>query len=41
MMQSRREFLKNVGKVAVAASVATAIPMSVMAEAPVHPYVPV
>ena len=38
MMQSRREFLKNVGKVAVAASVATAIPMSVMAEAPVHPY---
>ena len=38
MMQSRREFLKNVGKVAVAASVATAIPMSVMAEAPVPPY---
>ena len=38
MMQSRREFLKNVGKVAVAASVASAIPMSVMAEAPVHPY---
>ena len=38
MMQSRREFLKNVGNVAVAASVATANPMSVMAEAPVHPY---
>ena len=39
MMQSRRDFLKNVGKVAVAASVATAIPMTMVAEeAPVHPY---
>ena len=39
MIQSRREFLKNVGKVAVAASVASVIPMSAMAEAPaVHPY---
>ena len=39
MIQSRREFLKNVGKVAVAASVASVIPMSAMAEAPAaHPY---
>ena len=39
MIQSRRDFLKNVGKVAVAASVASVIPMSAMAEAPaVHPY---
>ena len=40
MMQSRRDFLKNVGKVAVAASVATALPLSAMAEetAAVHPY---
>ena len=38
MLQSRREFLKSVGKVAVAASVASAIPMSAMAEAPAHPY---
>ena len=38
MLQSRRDFLKNVGKVAVAASVASAIPMSAMAEKPVHPF---
>ena len=39
MIQSRREFLKNVGKGAVAASVASVIPMSAMAEAPAaHPY---
>ena len=39
MIQSRREFLKTAGKVAVAASVASALPMSAMAEAPaVHPY---
>ena len=39
MIQSRRDFLKTAGKVAVAASVATAIPMTMVAEeAPVHPY---
>ena len=38
MMQSRRDFLKNVGKVAVAASVASVVPMSVMAEGAAHPY---
>ena len=38
MIQSRRDFLKNAGKIAVAASVATALPMSVVAEKPVHPF---
>ena len=39
MVQSRRDFLKNAGKLAVAASVASVIPMSAMAEsAPAHPY---
>ena len=38
MLQSRREFLKSVGKVAVAASVASVIPMSAMAEEATHPY---
>lgn len=38
MLQSRREFLKSVGKVAVAASVASVIPMSAMAEEAAHPY---
>ena len=39
MMQSRRDFLKNVGKVAVAASVASALPLGAMAEeAAAHPY---
>lgn len=38
MLQSRREFLKSVGKVAVAASVASVIPMSAMAEETAHPY---
>ena len=38
MIQSRRDFLKNVGKVAVAASVASVVPMSAMAEAPAHPF---
>ena len=38
MIQSRREFLKTAGKVAVAASVASALPMSAMAEAPAHPF---
>ena len=38
MLQSRRDFLKNAGKLAVAASVATAIPMSAMAEKPAHPF---
>lgn len=39
--QSRREFLKNVGKVAVAASVVGAVPAMAMAEgetAPEHPF---
>ena len=38
MIQSRRDFLKNAGKIAVAASVATALPMNVVAEKPVHPF---
>lgn len=39
MIQSRRDFLKNAGKIAVAASVASVIPMSAMAEdKPTHPY---
>ena len=38
MIQSRRDFLKNAGKLAVAASVASVIPMSALAEAPAHPY---
>ena len=39
MMQSRRDFLKNVGKVAVAASVASALPLGAMAEQTAeHPY---
>ena len=38
MIQSRRDFLKNAGKLAVAASVASVLPMSAMAEAPAHPY---
>ena len=38
MIQSRREFLKNAGKVAVAASVASVLPMSAMAEKPAHPF---
>ena len=32
MIQSRRDFLKNAGKVAVAASVATVLPMGALAE---------
>ena len=39
MIQSRRDFLKTAGKVAVAASVASVVPMSAMAETPAHPYV--
>ena len=38
MIQSRRDFLKSVGKVAVAASVASVIPMSGMAEKAEHPF---
>ena len=38
MLQSRREFLKSAGKVAVAASVASVIPMNAMAEKPAHPF---
>jgi len=38
MIQTRRDFLKNAGKIAVAASVASVLPMSAMAEAPAHPY---
>ena len=41
MIQSRRDFLKNAGKLAVAASVVSVIPMSAMAEAhanETHPY---
>ena len=38
MIQSRREFLKSAGKLAVAASVATALPMSAVAEKPAHPF---
>ena len=38
MIQSRRDFLKTAGKVAVAASVASVVPMSAMAEAPAHPF---
>lgn len=39
MMQSRRDFLKNAGKVAIAASVASALPLGAMAEeAAEHPY---
>ena len=39
MIQSRRDFLKNAGKLAVAASVASVLPMSAMAEDAVeHPY---
>ena len=32
MIQTRRDFLKNAGKLAVAASVATALPLSAVAE---------
>lgn len=38
MFQSRRDFLKNAGKIAVAASVASVIPMSATAEKPAHPF---
>jgi len=38
MIQSRRDFLKNAGKIAVAASVASALPMSVVAEKAEHPF---
>ena len=38
MIQSRRDFLKNVGKVAVAASVASALPISGLAQKPAHPF---
>ncbi len=38
MIQTRRDFLKNVGKVAVAASVASVVPMSAVAEKPTHPF---
>ncbi|MBR2942413.1 MAG: twin-arginine translocation signal domain-containing protein, partial [Clostridia bacterium] len=38
MVQSRRDFLKNAGKLAVAASVATALPLGAVAEKPVHPF---
>lgn len=40
MIQSRRDFLKNAGKLAVAASVASVVPMSALAEEAknTHPY---
>ena len=38
MIQTRRDFLKNVGKIAVATSVASAIPVSVFAEKAEHPF---
>ena len=38
MIQSRRDFLKNAGKVAVAASVATVLPMGALAEKAEHPF---
>ena len=38
MIQSRRDFLKNAGKIAVAASVASVVPMSAIAEKPAHPF---
>lgn len=38
MIQSRREFLKNAGKVAVAASVAASLPLSATAEPAEHPF---
>ena len=38
MIQSRREFLKSAGKVTVAATVASALPMSAMAEPAAHPF---
>ena len=38
MIQSRRDFLKNAGKVAVAASVATVLPMGALAEKVEHPF---
>lgn len=39
MVQSRRDFLKSAGKLAVAASVASVLPMSAVAEtAAAHPY---
>lgn len=38
MIQSRREFLKNAGKVAVAASVASVLPMNAFAEKAAHPF---
>lgn len=38
MIQSRRDFLKSAGKVAVAASVASVLPMSAVAEKPAHPF---
>ena len=40
IMQSRRDFLKNAGKVALTASVVSALPVASIAEAPaaVHPF---
>ena len=40
IMQSRRDFLKNAGKVALTASVVSALPVASVAEAPaaVHPF---
>ena len=38
MIQSRRDFLKSAGKIAVAASVASVVPMSAIAEKPAHPF---
>ena len=38
MIQSRRDFLKNAGKIAVAASVASALPLGAVAEKAQHPF---
>lgn len=38
MIQSRRDFLKNAGKIAVAASVASVLPMASVAEKAEHPF---
>lgn len=38
MIQSRRDFLKNAGKIAVAASVASVVPMNAFAEKAEHPF---
>lgn len=38
MLQSRRDFLKNAGKIAIAASAATMLPMGAFAEKAEHPF---